>query len=83
MSTAATWMEQAACSSADPELFFLPRTDHHTAQALAICHWCPVRSECLSTALAEGHVDGIWGGLTETALAAAHQTVPDRTELVR
>lgn len=34
-------------------------------RAKAICRVCPVREECLETALAIKEPYGIWGGLTE------------------
>lgn len=47
------------------------QTKVHAVQALAICNGeqgeedepCPVRDECLATAL-QGRYDGIWGGTT-------------------
>jgi WhiB family redox-sensing transcriptional regulator len=63
------WWPLAACQSADPELFFpislSGRGATQAEEAKAICAKCGVRSYCLSTALALGHVDGIWGGTTE------------------
>ena len=63
------WRPLAECQSEDPELFFpisLPGPRAAQAeQAKAICAKCSVRSHCLSTALALGHVEGIWGGTTE------------------
>lgn len=64
-----TWHQQAACLSADPELFF-PNglTGMHARQAKQakqICGSCPVREECLEFALASRQDFGVWGGLTE------------------
>jgi WhiB family redox-sensing transcriptional regulator len=62
-----TWMTDAACTDASPDLFFPPegRAGLPVAQrALATCRTCPVRQRCLDTALAEGHREGIWGGTT-------------------
>ena len=63
------WRSLAACRSADPELFFpisLPGScASDVAKAKAICAKCDVRAHCLSTALALGHVHGIWGVTTE------------------
>lgn len=33
-------------------------------KAIIICAVCPVREECLETALAEGWINGVWGGMT-------------------
>jgi WhiB family redox-sensing transcriptional regulator len=63
------WRSLAACRSADPELFFPISLSGcgaaDVAKAKAICAKCDVRAHCLSTALALGHVHGIWGGTTE------------------
>lgn len=63
------WLDRAACRDEDPELFF-PLTDmgpgaQQTAQAKAVCARCPVRAECLESALANGLDYGIFGGMTE------------------
>ncbi|MFG1976956.1 WhiB family transcriptional regulator [Nonomuraea fuscirosea] len=57
---------QAACASADPELFFpigesgpaLLQIEH----AKAICNGCPIRERCLRDHLNEAH--GVFGGTT-------------------
>lgn len=56
-----SWLAQAACVDADPELFFEP--DGQTPeQALEICRRCSVRAQCLAFALAN-NVTGVWGGM--------------------
>jgi WhiB family redox-sensing transcriptional regulator len=62
------WWTQAACLSADPELFF-PISSAGPARAQvdaakAICGGCQVQSECLSFALATGQLHGVWGGMS-------------------
>jgi WhiB family transcriptional regulator, redox-sensing transcriptional regulator len=65
----AHWRDDAACRSADPDLFFpigstgpaLRQID----QAKRICQACPVRGRCLTSALEHGLAFGIWGGTTE------------------
>jgi WhiB family redox-sensing transcriptional regulator len=63
------WRHQAACRSADPELFFpISRTGAGLAQveqAIRICQGCPVRVDCLTWALGRGMTHGVWGGLDE------------------
>ncbi len=58
-------MERAQCRGHDPELFF-PEPGPHMAPAMAaakaICAMCPVVGECLSYALAEVGIVGVWGG---------------------
>ncbi len=65
----ADWWSHAACSTADPELFFpLSGTGpaaQQVARAKAICAGCQIQHACLSYALAAGTVQGIWGGTTE------------------
>ena len=70
---------RAACRNENPDLWFpLPddrrgarsRTDNRTiravtAQAVAICHRCPIRRACLQWALDTDTRHGIYGGLTE------------------
>lgn len=62
------WMEQAACSTVDPDLFFMvgdtPEYRTATRQAKRICRRCPVMDACLDYALKINDRHGIWGGLT-------------------
>ena len=55
------WHQRAACRGADPDLFFPARGDK-PAQALAYCAGCPVRQECLASALEVPSTIGVWGG---------------------
>jgi WhiB family redox-sensing transcriptional regulator len=59
----------AACSTADPELFFPVSSSgpalRQVAQAKAICARCLIRQACLGYALDAGPVQGIWGGTME------------------
>ncbi|MEU9028673.1 WhiB family transcriptional regulator [Streptomyces sp. NPDC048383] len=63
------WRHQAACRQADPDLFFPIGTSGpallQIEEAKAVCRGCPVLSECLQWALAEGQDMGVCGGLTE------------------
>ena len=62
----------AACRTADPELFFAPEDERpadreaRMAQAVAVCHGCPVQAECYAAAVANGERRGIWGGVDFT-----------------
>lgn len=58
------WVDLAACRDADPDVFF-PEKGGSTRHAKRICAGCPVASQCLEVALAEGERIGIWGGLSE------------------
>lgn len=62
------WMNAAACSGRDLDLFFPGRgeTGHRAvAEACAVCHGCPVEAQCLLGALERGERYGVWGGLSE------------------
>jgi WhiB family transcriptional regulator, redox-sensing transcriptional regulator len=60
---------RAACSTADPELFFpisaAGPAVRQVTQAKAICARCKIRQACLDYALDAGQVQGVWGGTTE------------------
>jgi WhiB family transcriptional regulator, redox-sensing transcriptional regulator len=60
--------EQAACLTADPELFFPVAGGGagmaEIARAKVVCGRCPVRSQCLDFAIETGQAHGVWGGTT-------------------
>jgi WhiB family transcriptional regulator, redox-sensing transcriptional regulator len=66
---------QAACRSADPELFFPVSSAgaslEQVAQAKAVCAACIVRRQCLQYAFAANEIYGVWGGMTEEERARA------------
>ena len=57
------WTTAARCAETDPELFF-PENRYETATARRICRDCPVRTDCLTTALEDSSLTGVWGGTT-------------------
>lgn len=59
-----TWARQAACTSAEPQIFFSAAASSKTL-AKSVCAICTVRAECLEYALAASEDSGIWGGLDE------------------
>ena len=64
------WRNRAACTDADPELFF-PASETGLSQtqiweAKQVCHACPVQWTCLAWAVLHGMDEGIWGGSTAT-----------------
>jgi WhiB family redox-sensing transcriptional regulator len=65
------WQIQAACRTADGELFFHPegergpRKDRRDALAKAVCATCPVITQCRAHALRVREPYGVWGGLSE------------------
>jgi WhiB family transcriptional regulator, redox-sensing transcriptional regulator len=79
----ADWINQAAYSAADPEVFF-PASHEADAEAKQHCVICPVRDECREYALAAGEEFGVWGGLSEderkaTLLDADEREQPGRS----
>lgn len=65
------WMDDAACTTADPELFFPEKDGWASAEmAKAICVTCAVRDICLQYALDNEIPEGIFGGLTARNRAA-------------
>ena len=54
----------ALCPQVDPYVWFSDK-GHLNAAAKAICHSCPVEDACLSTALSDLELSGIWGGTTQ------------------
>lgn len=68
MSTQVIWQESAACISDDPEILksFYGETEEEINRAKSICASCPVRFECLTTALDSEERFGVWGGSDES-----------------
>ena len=57
------WRKRAACRGATEPFFSYD--EERVAHARAICEGCPVREECLQTALADRSLHGVWGGTTQ------------------
>lgn len=58
-------IDQAACITTDPEVFFPDPSDlRGIATARSYCKRCPVSAECLQASLDLDARYGIWGGLT-------------------
>lgn len=66
------WRDDAACRGLDTNVFFAGLGELRTHQlAKAICAKCPVREECLESALAMSpELCGVWGGTTQTERSA-------------
>ena len=65
--TAPDWMEHAACLDANPEAFFPPGDNEHTAdwtEARATCARCPVTADCLRYAIDTRDGHAFLAGLT-------------------
>lgn len=70
------WRGLASCRGIHGQDFFPPAGGERRRErrqrelrAKAVCAGCPVRSECLDTALANDERYGVWGGLTDTERA--------------
>lgn len=66
-----TWQERAACREVDAELFFTGNDGKHSRkkqvkEAKAVCHRCPVKTECLVWALRTQQRYGVLGGMSES-----------------
>jgi WhiB family redox-sensing transcriptional regulator len=61
------WLKFASCRDAEPDLFFPVSVGDTSRRAIALsfCSSCLVRPECLSIALADRSLVGIWGGTDE------------------
>lgn len=61
------WRMKASCREhPDPDLWFPePMMQDNYRLAKRVCYECPVRTECLTWALANNEVFGVWGGFTE------------------
>ena len=68
--------EDRACRGVPVDVFFpVGRSDSAgylamESRAVSYCARCPVRADCLWWAVDHGIVDGVWGGLGETARRA-------------
>jgi WhiB family redox-sensing transcriptional regulator len=63
----AEWQQDAACRNHPTSLFYPPHGVSHAQvdAARAICATCSVQEECLTYALDNKEIFGIWGGLSE------------------
>ena len=55
------WMNHAACRDSDIDVFF-PIAQEGVEKAAAVCCDCSVRQECLTYALENSELSGVWGG---------------------
>lgn len=70
------WRADALCREY-PDLQWFGQSDRSSKAAKAVCGRCLVRKECLSYALADPGIDGVWGGLTTRERAQLRKTAPD------
>jgi len=71
---------RAACSTADPDLFFPISSSgpavRQVRRAKAICARCEIRQACLDYALNTVSIQGVWGGTTERERRLIRQRGP-------
>lgn len=54
---------RAACRNVpDPNVFFGPHGGINTGEAKRVCRNCPLKSPCLTWAVAQPDLYGVWGG---------------------
>lgn len=58
------WLALRACADMPVAVFF-PEDSHGVTRAKAICATCPVRVDCLQSAMDNDERFGIWGGTSE------------------
>lgn len=81
------WQERAACRGMDLVLFFgtgregAAARERREKKAKAVCAGCPVRTECLDTAIGRPDKYGIWGGLSEDERATERRRRQQRARL--
>ncbi|AID58891.1 WhiB [Mycobacterium phage Gaia] len=64
--TRTSWQAEGACVGIDkPDIFHDDEDDAAQAEAKAICAICPVWQECLSYAMVNPDLTGIWGCYSE------------------
>lgn len=70
------WLDEAACRTKSPEMFFPVGTAGpargQLARAKSVCRRCPVITRCRAWALQTDQHYGVWGGLSEDERAEHH-----------
>ena len=74
------WRDDAKCKGTDPAIWFPPRgiSTRETEAVKAICADCPVRVDCLATALDDCEKFGFFGGASERERRVMRQSWPRR-----
>ena len=70
------WRADALCREY-PDLQWFGKSQRSSKAAKAVCGACLVRTECLSYAMADPALDGIWGGLTTRERSQRRNGAPD------
>ena len=59
------WMTDAACAEVGGDAWFAEKSQWaDVIQAKLVCRRCPVREQCLSYALQNNEMHGVWGGMS-------------------
>lgn len=77
------WMAEGACVGADPDVFITPGDCdddpwYPRREAVAYCNGCPVRVDCLRSALQCRSTAGVWGGTSEYQRRQLRTTIERR-----
>jgi len=72
------WRHRASCRDEDPETWFPVGDDGpallQIAEAKTVCQRCPVTTQCLDMALAEGLDHGVFGGMSRNERRALRRS---------
>jgi WhiB family redox-sensing transcriptional regulator len=74
------WMEIALCREVGGDFWHPDEGEgqtYATNRALAICHECPVRIQCLNHAMANNETLGVWGGTTPSERKRMRKLIRD------
>jgi len=76
-------IDDAACKTADPEIFFVDTNNKDiVATAKSYCGICPIVLQCLTYALSNPEEHGIWGGTTMPERLRVRNNPRARKELI-
>jgi hypothetical protein len=62
MNTRERWRRLALCAGHPDRWTWFSDDERDANRAIAVCRVCPVRSECLTSALRRAEPSGVWGG---------------------
>jgi WhiB family redox-sensing transcriptional regulator len=64
MGNSPEWMAEASCAGTDGDAFF-PEQGDTAEYAKKTCMGCPVQLDCLTYAIDNNIIHGIWGGMND------------------
>ena len=68
------WMAVGSCRGSSMKVYF-PERGASAERAREVCRSCPVQGECLSYAMADPDLAGVWEGLTARERVRMRQSV--------